>query len=92
MPRTTRTTMLVLPMVTVAASLMASLSGSAGSISVKLRCAAEALDRWVRQAQRNSSARRAIIDERRRIADLERENQELRRANAMLRRIPVLFE
>ena len=49
------------------------------SVAAKIGCTAEALRRWVRQAERD------------RLKQLERENLELKRANEILRKASAYF-
>jgi transposase-like protein len=52
------------------------------SIAGKIGCSAEALRKWVRQAERDHGRRAGLTtEERERLRLLERENRELRRAN-----------
>jgi len=62
------------------------------SIAEKVGCTAEALRRWVRQAERDQGQRPGLTsDERQRLKRLERENLELRRANEILRLASAYF-
>ena len=62
------------------------------SIAQKIGCTAEALRRWVRQAERDQGQRAGLnSDERGRLKALERENLELRRANEILRKASAFF-
>ena len=62
------------------------------SIASKIGCTAESLRRWVRQAERDASARPgSTTDERLRIKALEREVRELRQANDILRKASAYF-
>jgi len=62
------------------------------SIASKIGCTAESLRRWVRQAERDASARPgSTTDERLRIKALEREVRELRQANEILRKASAYF-
>jgi transposase len=62
------------------------------SIAVKMGCSAEALRRWVRQAERDAGARPGLSTaEQQRVKELERENRELRRANEILRKASAFF-
>lgn len=57
------------------------------SIAPKIGCSAEALRKWLRQAEIDAGRRGSLTsDERRQLRDLERENRELRRANEILRK------
>ena len=63
-----------------------------GSIATKMGCTAEALRRWVRQAEQDTGRRPGLTtDERQRLKDLERENRELRRANEILKKASAFF-
>jgi transposase len=62
------------------------------SIASKIRCAAETLRLWVRQAERNAGQRPGLTtEEQQRLKQLERENRELRRANEILRKASAYF-
>jgi len=62
------------------------------SIAEKMGCSAEALRKWVRQAERDAGQRPGLTtDERGRLQALERENRELRRANEILRKASAYF-
>jgi transposase len=62
------------------------------SIAGKLGCTAEALRRWVRQAEKDGGQRPGLTtDEKQRVKELERENFELRRANEILRKASAYF-
>ena len=55
-------------------------------------CTAEALRRWVRQAERDEGRRPGLTtDERQRLKELERESRELKRANEILRKASAYF-
>jgi transposase-like protein len=63
-----------------------------GSIAAKIRCAAETLRKWVRQAERDRGVRGGLTsDERDRLKGLERAVRELRQANEILRKASALF-
>lgn len=63
-----------------------------GSIAGKIGCTAEALRRWVRQAERDQGKRTGTTSaERERLKELERENRELKRANEILRKASAYF-
>jgi len=63
-----------------------------GSIATKFGCTAEALRRWVRQAERDRGLRAGpTSEERDRIKALEREVKELRQANEILRKASAYF-
>ena len=62
------------------------------SIAEKIGCSAEALRKWVTQAERDTGKRPGLTtDERQRLKELERENLELRRANEILRLASAYF-
>jgi len=62
------------------------------SVAEKLGCTAEALRRWVRQAERDSGRRPGLTtDERTELKRLQRENFELKRANEILRKASAFF-
>lgn len=62
------------------------------SLASKFGCSAEALRRWVRQAEVDGGARGGLTtDDRARLKELERENRELRRANEILRKASAFF-
>jgi transposase len=62
------------------------------SIASKIGCSAEALRKWVQQAEVDSGRRGGVsTDERGRMKELERENRELRRANEILRKASAYF-
>lgn len=62
------------------------------SIAAKIGCAAQTLQRWVRQVECDSGARPGLTSEdRERIRALERENRELRQANEILRKASAYF-
>ena len=62
------------------------------SIASKIGCSAEALRKWVQQAEVDGGRRAGVsTDERSRIKELERENRELRRANEILRKASAYF-
>jgi transposase-like protein len=63
-----------------------------GSIAAKVGCSAEALRKWVRQAERDQGRRGGTTtSERERLKELERENRELKRANEILRKASAFF-
>jgi transposase-like protein len=63
-----------------------------GSIAAKIGCSAEALRKWVRQAERDQGRRAGTTSsERERPKELERENRELKRANEILRKASAFF-
>lgn len=62
------------------------------SIAEKMGCSAEALRKWVRQAERDTGKRPGVTtSERERVLELERENRELKRANEILRKASAYF-
>ena len=62
------------------------------SIAEKMGCSAEALRKWVRQAERDAGKRDGLTTtERERLKELEREVRELRRANEILRKASAYF-
>jgi transposase len=62
------------------------------SVVERLGCSAEALHRWVSQAERDAGQRPGLTtDERQRLKQLERENFELRRANEILKKASAYF-
>ena len=62
------------------------------SIAGKIGCSAEALRKWVRQAERDEGRRGGLTtEERERMRVLEREVRELRRANEILRKASAYF-
>jgi transposase len=62
------------------------------SIAGKIGCSAEALRKWLRQAEIDAGRRGGLTsDERTRMQELEREVRELRRANEILRKASAYF-
>ena len=62
------------------------------SVAAKIGCTAEALRRWVRQAERDGGKRPGLTTaERDRLKQLERENLDLKRANEILRKASAYF-
>ena len=62
------------------------------SIAEKMGCSAEALRKWVRQAEKDTGQRPGLTtSERERMKELERENRELKRANEILRKASAYF-
>jgi transposase len=62
------------------------------SIASKMGCSAEALRKWVRQAEIDEGRSPGLTtEERQRLKELERENRELRRANEILRKASAFF-
>jgi transposase-like protein len=62
------------------------------SIAEKMGCSAEALRKWVRQAEKDTGQRPGLTtNERERMKELERENRELKRANEILRKASAYF-
>ena len=61
------------------------------SIAEKIRCRAETLRKWVRQAEQDSGERRGLTTQgRTRLKELDRENRALRRADEIPRRRATL--
>lgn len=66
--------------------------GAITSIAAKIGCSAEALRKWVQQAERDAGRRPGLsTDEQARLKALERENRELKRANEILRKASAYF-
>lgn len=62
------------------------------SVAEKMGCSAEALRKWVRQAEIDEGRSPGLTtEERARLKELERENRELRRANEILRKASAFF-
>ena len=62
------------------------------SIAEKIGCTAQTLQRWVKQAERDTGrGARLTTDERDRLKKLEREIRELRQANEILRKASAYF-
>lgn len=62
------------------------------SVAEKMGCSAEALRKWVRQAERDGGKRDGLTTaERERLKELEREVRELRRTNEILRLASAFF-
>jgi len=62
------------------------------SVAAKIRCTAETLRRWVRQAERGTGKREGITtDEREELKRLQHENRELKKANEILRLASAFF-
>jgi transposase-like protein len=62
------------------------------SVAGKIGCAAQSLQRWVMQGERDAGKRAGLsTTERERLKDLERENRELKRANEILRTAAAFF-
>jgi transposase len=62
------------------------------SISKKLGCSPQTLDKWLKQAERDTGKRAGLTtDERTRMKELEREVRELKRANEILRKASAFF-
>jgi len=62
------------------------------SIAEKMGCSAEALRKWVRQAEKDTGQRPGLTtNERERMKELEREVRELKRANEILRKASAYF-
>jgi len=67
-------------------------SAAIGAIAPKIGCTAEALRRWVRQAETDSGLRDGVTcEERAQLKALERENRQLRQANEILRKASAYF-
>ena len=66
--------------------------GRAAGGGTKLGTTAEALRKWVRQAERGTGQRPGLTtSERERLAALERENRELKRTNEILETASAYF-
>jgi transposase-like protein len=62
------------------------------SVAAKIGCAAQTLDQWIKQAERDNGARAGLTtDERTKLKALERENRELRQANEILKKASAYF-
>jgi len=62
------------------------------SVAGKIGCAAQSLQRWVVQDERDAGKRAGLSStEREHLKDLERENRELKRANEILRTAAAFF-
>ena len=62
------------------------------SVAAKIGCAAQTLDQWIKQAERDNGARAGLTtDERAKLKALERENRELRQANEILKKASAYF-
>lgn len=62
------------------------------SVAGKIGCAAQSLQRWVAQAERDTGKRSGLSGaDRDRLKELERENRELKRANEILRTASAFF-
>ena len=62
------------------------------SVSSKTGCTAQALHRWVAQAERDHGKRAGLSSAKReRLKDLERENRELKRSSDILRKASAYF-
>ena len=62
------------------------------SVAGKMGCAAQTLQRWVVQSERDAGKRAGLsTTERERVKELERENRELKRANEILRTAAAFF-
>jgi transposase-like protein len=62
------------------------------SIASKIGCSAEALRKWVQQAEVDAGRRGGVLTtERTRLRELEQENRELRQANEILRKASAYF-
>ena len=62
------------------------------SVAGKIGCAAQSLQRWIAQAERDTGKRPGLSSsERERLKALEQENRELKRANEILRTASAYF-
>jgi transposase len=62
------------------------------SVAAKIGCAAQTLDQWIKQTERDNGARAGLTtDERAKMKALERENRELRQANEILKKASAYF-
>jgi transposase len=62
------------------------------SVAGKIGCAAQSLQRWVAQSERDAGKRAGLsMTERERLKELERENRDLKRANDILRTASAFF-
>jgi transposase len=62
------------------------------SVAAKIGCAAQTLDQWIKQAERDTGARAGLTtDERAKMKALEREVRELRQANEILKKASAYF-
>ena len=62
------------------------------SVAGKMGCAAQTLQRWVAQSERDAGKRAGLsTTERERLKELEREVRELKRANEILRTASAFF-
>jgi transposase len=62
------------------------------SIAMKIGCAAQTLDQWVKKAEVDSGKRAGVPTElAEKMKALERENRELRQANEILRKASAYF-
>lgn len=62
------------------------------SVAGKMGCAAQTLQRWVVQSERDAGKRAGLsTTERERVKELEREVRELKRANEILRTASAFF-
>lgn len=62
------------------------------SVAAKMGCAAQTLQRWVAQSERDAGKRAGLsTSERERVKELEREVRELKRANEILRTASPYF-
>ncbi len=62
------------------------------SVAGKIGCAAQTLNEWVKQHQRDAGEREGPTSaDKKRVAELERENRELRKANEILKLASAFF-
>ena len=62
------------------------------SVAGKIGCAAQSLQRWIAQAERDAGKRAGLsTSEHERLKALEQENRELKRANEILRTASAYF-
>ena len=62
------------------------------SVAAKIGCAAQTLNEWVKQHQRDAGQREGpTTADKTRVAELERENRELRKANEILKLASAFF-
>jgi transposase len=69
-----------------------SLWSAVESVAAKIGCAAQTLNEWVKQHQRDAGQREGpTTADKKRVAELERENRELRKANEILKLASAFF-
>jgi transposase len=62
------------------------------SVAAKIGCAAQTLNEWLKQHQRDAGQRDGLTTaDKKRLAELERENRELRKANEILKVASAFF-